>query len=151
MNTVSSYKAIKSSNQTLNIILTDLLKLTEIQAIALSKVKQLYTPLAQLQHLLEVFKGKVMHTVDSHVFNWLDSFYNKDSVHISYVTSLPIMLFFLSALICLCLSATFHLVYEHSKRINDIFIKLDYAGVNILITGSCIPVIYYGFFCSPYV
>jgi adiponectin receptor len=55
--------------------------------------------------------------------------------------------FLISALICLFFSAVYHTVYVLSSRVNSIFLRLDYAGVNFLICGSVMPLTYYGFYC----
>lgn len=38
----------------------------------------------------------------------------------------------------------------HSKYISAIFSRLDYAGIALLIVGSTIPWLYYGFYCQFY-
>ncbi len=38
----------------------------------------------------------------------------------------------------------------HSKDISAIFSRLDYAGIALLIVGSTIPWLYYGFYCQFY-
>ena len=56
--------------------------------------------------------------------------------------------FFLAAMICLSCSALFHLFSNHSQTVYNVFSRLDYSGIAILITGSSIPCYYYGFYCS---
>jgi adiponectin receptor len=56
--------------------------------------------------------------------------------------------FFLAAMICLSCSALFHLFSNHSYSVYRLFIRLDYSGIAILITGSSIPAYYYGFYCD---
>jgi adiponectin receptor len=34
-----------------------------------------------------------------------------------------------------------------SPRVNRFFLRLDYAGVCLLIAGSTFPLYYYGFYC----
>jgi len=46
-------------------------------------------------------------------------------------------------------SAIFHLVQIHSRKIYDIFSRLDYGGISVLIMGSCYPPIFYIFACQP--
>ena len=55
--------------------------------------------------------------------------------------------FFLAAMICLSCSTLFHLFSNHSYSVYRLFIRLDYSGIAILITGSSIPAYYYGFYC----
>ncbi|XP_023329414.1 adiponectin receptor protein [Eurytemora carolleeae] len=58
------------------------------------------------------------------------------------------LFFFISAILCLGLSSLFHTVCCHSEWVNNIFSKLDYAGIALLTVGSFIPWIYYGFYCQ---
>lgn len=53
--------------------------------------------------------------------------------------------FFLGAAMCLGMSATYHTISNHSPRINKLGNQLDYVGIVLLITGSFVPSIYYGF------
>ncbi len=57
--------------------------------------------------------------------------------------------FFLGAIVCLGISATFHAVSNHSVEVLSFMNKLDCVGIVLLITGSFIPSIYYGFYCEP--
>lgn len=57
--------------------------------------------------------------------------------------------FFLGAVICLGMSATYHTISNHSPSVNRFSNQLDYVGIVALITGSFIPSVYYGFFCEP--
>lgn len=74
----------------------------------------------------------VMSTVDTH-----------------HVPHWPILVFMVSAVICLTCSATFHLLFVYSKPAYFFLSRLDYAGITILIAGSFYPVIYYSFYCHP--
>ena len=56
--------------------------------------------------------------------------------------------FFLGAAICLGMSATYHLISNHSPAVNKFGNQLDYAGIVLLISGSFVPSIYYGFWCD---
>ena len=86
--------------------------------------------------------------------------------------------FFIGAIICLAFSTLFHTVSCHSKSIQNIFSRMDYAGIALLIgklgylknfltitlllsnnsiliftlisVGSTIPWLYYGFYCQFY-
>jgi adiponectin receptor len=53
--------------------------------------------------------------------------------------------FFLGAIACLGMSATFHTINNHSHEVAKWGNQLDYAGIVFLIWGSFIPVLYYGF------
>jgi len=56
--------------------------------------------------------------------------------------------FFLGAVFCLGLSFSFHTVQCHSIGVGKLFSKLDYSGITLLIVGSFVPWIYYGFYCK---
>jgi len=56
--------------------------------------------------------------------------------------------FFAGAILCLGFSCTFHTVYCHSECVGKIFSKLDYVGIAMLIMGSFVPWLYYGFYCQ---
>ena len=57
--------------------------------------------------------------------------------------------FFLGAVLCLGISAIFHTVQNHSSHIARIANQVDYIGIVLLIVGSFIPSIFYGFYCHP--
>lgn len=57
--------------------------------------------------------------------------------------------FFGGAIACLSLSASFHTMSNHSHEVASSMNKLDYLGIILLIWGSFIPSIYYGFSCEP--
>ncbi|KAF1779431.1 AdipoR/hemolysin-III-related [Phytophthora cactorum] len=62
----------------------------------------------------------------------------------------PIFAFMASAVICLTCSATFHLMFVVSRSAYMFLSRLDYAGITILIAGSFYPLIYYSFYCHPW-
>ncbi|KAA8914286.1 hemolysin-III related-domain-containing protein [Sphaerosporella brunnea] len=55
--------------------------------------------------------------------------------------------FFLSATTCLGMSATYHTISNHSPSVAKFGNQLDYLGIIVLIVGSSLPTIYYGFLC----
>lgn len=57
--------------------------------------------------------------------------------------------FFGGAVVCMGMSATFHLLLNHSEEVAKWGNKLDYTGIVALIVGSYVPALYYGFFCKP--
>ncbi|PSN66376.1 Hly-III related protein [Corynespora cassiicola Philippines] len=57
--------------------------------------------------------------------------------------------FFFGVAICFALSATFHIFNNHSEAVHVFGNQLDYLGIVILMWGSTIPCVYYGFFCTP--
>jgi adiponectin receptor len=58
--------------------------------------------------------------------------------------------FFLSALLCLGMSATFHTIINHSPKVKKFGHALDYLGIICLIAGSLVPNVYYGYYCDPH-
>lgn len=57
--------------------------------------------------------------------------------------------FFLSAITCLGMSATFHTILNHSQQVAKFGQRLDHIGIVVLIWGSFVPSIYYGFSSEP--
>jgi len=65
-----------------------------------------------------------------------------------YVARWPIFVFLVTALCCLLFSAIFHLFYTQSNAAYQMLVRLDFAGISLLITGSFFPFLYYSFWCS---
>ena len=61
----------------------------------------------------------------------------------------PIAIFLVSAVTCLGASATFHLLHVVDQGWYRTLSSADYASIAILICGSTIPPIAFGFWCSP--
>lgn len=61
----------------------------------------------------------------------------------------PIIIYFLSATFCLGASATYHWLYPKGATFYKILHRMDLAGITILIFGSCVPILYYTFYCNP--
>lgn len=84
----------------------------------------------------------------------------------TWVDSAVFLTFLISAIACLSISASFHAFGCHSEKVwKFAFIRFflnfshiikvasrchayDYSGIIILIVGSFVPAIYYGFFCD---
>lgn len=58
--------------------------------------------------------------------------------------------YFLGAVACLGMSATYHTIANHSPTVAKFGNRLDYMGIVFLIWGSFIPSIYYGFSADPH-
>ena len=58
--------------------------------------------------------------------------------------------FFYGVAICFVLSATYHIISNHSPKVQQFGNQLDYLGIVVLMWGSTIPSIYYGFYCDPH-
>ncbi len=93
------------------------------------------------------FSDKINHMIED-----TDNHPEKKNHHLSEVfheqliSRWPLFVFLLSAIICLGSSAIFHWFSAHSEQLNDILSRLDYAGISILIAGSCYPPYYYFFY-----
>lgn len=57
--------------------------------------------------------------------------------------------FFLGCIACLGMSATYHTLLNHSDAVARFGQRLDHIGIVILIWGSFVPSIYYGFSGEP--
>lgn len=57
--------------------------------------------------------------------------------------------FFYGVSTCFLLSAIYHIISNHSSKVQRLGNQLDYLGIVILMWGSTIPSIYYGFYCDP--
>ena len=57
--------------------------------------------------------------------------------------------FFVGAVACLGMSATYHTLMNHSEFVATLGQRLDHIGIVCLIWGSFIPCIYYGFIAEP--
>ncbi|KAK6017849.1 hypothetical protein OSTOST_16621, partial [Ostertagia ostertagi] len=74
-------------------------------------------------------------------------FLTRPDNHIQWQEKIVFSFFFGGAVLCLGLSFAFHTLCCHSINVGRIFCKLDYMGISLLIVGSFIPWIYYGFYC----
>lgn len=62
----------------------------------------------------------------------------------------PLFVFLASAMLCLAFSAGFHLFSCLSEEWWAVLAPLDYVGISLLIAGSSVPIIVYGFACHPW-
>ncbi|CAB3409082.1 unnamed protein product [Caenorhabditis bovis] len=74
-------------------------------------------------------------------------FLTRPDNHIQFQEKVVFSFFFVGAVMCLGLSFAFHTLSCHSHAVGKFFCKLDYMGISMLIIGSFIPWIYYGFYC----
>uniref|UniRef100_A0A0K0CZL5 Adiponectin receptor protein n=1 Tax=Angiostrongylus cantonensis TaxID=6313 RepID=A0A0K0CZL5_ANGCA len=74
-------------------------------------------------------------------------FLSRPDNHIHWQEKIVFSFFFGGAVLCLGLSFVFHTLCCHSLNVGRLFCKLDYMGISLLIVGSFIPWIYYGFYC----
>lgn len=57
------------------------------------------------------------------------------SSSLDFRDKLMIGIYALSVIICFALSTSYHILACHSPTIGNLFCKLDYCGISILITG----------------
>ena len=57
--------------------------------------------------------------------------------------------FFMSAVACLGMSSTYHTLSNHSELVASFGQRLDHVGIVVLIWGSFVPSVYYGFSAEP--
>lgn len=69
---------------------------------------------------------------------------------ISTIDKIMLGIFLFTAILCLGFSACYHTLSCHSHQVCILFCKLDYCGISLLIAGSIVPCLYYGFYCSFY-
>lgn len=89
-----------------------------------------------------------IHTIGAMLFIWFYMMEVKED-HDQTVPKWPIHLFLLCAIFCLCSSAFFHLCFVINMKWYQILVRLDYAGIVLMITGSAIPVLSYALHCHP--
>jgi adiponectin receptor len=80
---------------------------------------------------------------------WL---YNIIAPRYASATSMDVLVFscfFVGAVLCLSMSAAFHMLCNHSPEVAKWGNKLDYSGIVFCIVGSYVPALYYGLFCLP--
>ncbi|KXS12415.1 Hly-III related protein [Gonapodya prolifera JEL478] len=65
------------------------------------------------------------------------------------LNGLMIAPFLATAVVCLALSATYHTLWCTSEKMALAYVRMDYAGIILLIVGSFAPAIHYAFFCAP--
>lgn len=58
-------------------------------------------------------------------------------------------IFLIAAVVCLGFSSFFHTVACHSRDFAHRCNKLDYIGIVVMIVGSFLPALHYGFYCHP--
>jgi len=66
----------------------------------------------------------------------------------SWEKAMVFLAFLVAAVICLGLSTMFHTLSCHSEFVGKLFCKFDYCGIAVLIMGSFVPWLYYGFYCD---
>lgn len=60
----------------------------------------------------------------------------------------PLFIMLSSAIGCFAFSTSFHWFSVYSKELYSFLCRLDYAGITLLIPGSCYPPYYYFYYCE---
>jgi len=81
-----------------------------------------------------------------HYFLYVGDYNNKKST--INLVMWPVYIQSICALICLICSSTFHLFQSMGAKMGNLLSRLDYAGISLLIAGSCYPPYYYMFYCD---
>lgn len=84
-------------------------------------------------------------TIDSDVFDWITPV---RSPALQKVSRWPLIVFIVSAMVCMGMSSLYHLFNAHSHHVYKLMSRFDYAGISFLVWGSFFPPIYYMYFCS---
>ena len=66
------------------------------------------------------------------------------------LSKVPLFIMLFSAFLCLTFSTAYHLLCPISININTVLSRFDYAGISLLIAGSCYPPYSYFFHCEPF-
>ena len=98
----------------------------------------------ELGNLLDFIK----HKEEQWLSIYLQSSSHKEENGSFILPKWPLFITLIGAVACLGFSATFHLFIAHSEKVNNLFNRLDYAGIALLIVGSCYPPNYYLFNCD---
>jgi len=100
---------------------------------------------------LTSFKEDLLQKIDSKEMEWMDIYHKSLEQNAKIkVPKWPIFGMIFGAIFCLTCSTVFHLFNCHGEKTSSILNRIDYAGIAILISGSCYPPYYYGFYCSPF-
>ena len=95
------------------------------------------------------FRNKILDIFESESMSWIDIYHNKNnSNNIHHVKKWPLFVMLISAIICLSFSAIFHLFCALDQEAHEFLNRMDYAGISILIAGSCYPPYFYFFYCN---
>ncbi|CAG9332202.1 unnamed protein product [Blepharisma stoltei] len=117
-------------------------KITDIYADlqALNGTEKFYPLKEKLARLVKV--------IDSKELDWIDIYnpYPEYAIR-HHLSRWPVVIFLVSAIMCLGCSTIFHLWKDYSHEACRTLARLDYAGISFLIAGSFYPAIYYPFYC----
>uniref|UniRef100_A0A7S3CPH7 Uncharacterized protein n=1 Tax=Strombidium rassoulzadegani TaxID=1082188 RepID=A0A7S3CPH7_9SPIT len=118
-----------------------------------SKLERIAQVREKMRERIELWKEQAvqkLEILDEERFDWLDMrpIMPNETAILHYTPRWPMIIHFVSAMICFGCSAVYHLFNSHSKKTMTFFIKFDYAGICVMISGSSAPPIYYSFACQ---
>lgn len=94
-------------------------------------------------------KNKLIDVLNGELFNYNEgNSLSESSVHGNQLRKWPLFIMLGSAIICLSSSSIFHWIGALSAGTYQILSRFDYAGISILIAGSCYPPYFYFFYCE---
>ena len=71
------------------------------------------------------------------------------SIRYSIEDRIVLAFFFVGAIFCFSSSAYFHLIGNHSPKVYDAWLTMDFLGIIGLIVGTAFPLAYYTYPCHP--
>ncbi|SPQ99659.1 unnamed protein product (mitochondrion) [Plasmodiophora brassicae] len=95
--------------------------------------------------LLEI--GSFLKAVRAEAAQFAAEFPNASFDAIAFLPRWPLAVFLGAAMACLLFSTIFHIFYCRSEQACTLLQQLDFAGICIMIAGSMVPAVYYGFYC----
>ena len=102
----------------------------------------------ELNDKLLKFKDALIEKLESKEMEWIDMYQSSEKNKNSEIKKWPLFVMLLGAVACLSGSTIFHLCSVHSREWHNFLSRLDYAGISLLILGSCYPPCYYYFYCK---
>lgn len=110
----------------------------------------LYKFVDDLSEKLNTFSDKFNSMIDNDNKITTSTHHLSDIFHEQLISRWPLFVYLISAMICLGSSAIFHWFSALCSKTNEILSRLDYAGISILIAGSCYPPYFYFFYCETF-
>lgn len=113
----------------------------------------MWKSLASLQHIHNEIVNIYSHLLGAVLFATLPIYVyvrvrnHHSTFQIGDIISFATFLF--GVVLCFSLSASFHTLLNHSEKVAAYWNQFDYLGIVILIWGSTVPSVYYGFYCDP--
>jgi len=100
-------------------------------------------------HFVE-WRDQIIENLESKEMEWIDGYTSTSDLKSKNVKKWPLFVFLIGAISCLSMSTVFHLFFVKSKELSEFLARFDYAGISLLIAGSCFPIYYYSYFCKEF-